>query len=147
MRHRNAFIMKFLLVAAILFFMLLIFENASWVDILIISLLITIVSYVIGDLFILPRTGVFTAAVADFVINFAAIYFLASLFIEQAYPLGIVSGFAAFFIACVEGFFHRYMIDHVFIGKKENQDSIFMNRNLQTEFAEEDVVKKSNKED
>jgi len=140
MKHLKALTIKFIMAIAILFLMLVIFENATFFDILLISLLVTGVSYLIGDLFLLPRTGVFVAALADFGLNFAAIWILSSLLIEQAYPLGVVSGFAAFFIACAEGFFHRYMLDHVLGGSDDYPTDFFSQEQLQTEFSSEEEL-------
>lgn len=141
MKHRKALVIKFLWIVSILFLMLFIFENTTLLDILLISVLITGVSYLIGDLFILPRTNVFIAALADFGLNFAAIWLLSYVLIEQAYPIGIVSGFAAFFIACGEGFFHRYMIDHVLSTPREASAPFFTTQRYQTEFAKEKTHK------
>jgi len=148
MNHLKALTIKFVLVTSILLLMLLIFDNASILSVLLISLLVTGVSYLIGDLLILPRTSIMTATGADFILNFAAIALLSFLFIEQPYPLAIVAGFASFFIACGEGFFHRYMVDHVLGLKQEDPDSFLIQRQYQTEFAEEEHIrKKDNEED
>lgn len=147
MNHVKALSFKFVLVTAILLPMLLIFDNATPFIVLLMSLLLTGASYLIGDLLILPRTSVFTATVADFVLNFAAIALLSFLFIEQPYPLGIVAGFASFFIACGEGFFHRYMIDHVLGLKRENPEPLLTQSRYLTEIAEENQVRKNRNEE
>jgi len=147
MNHVKALSFKFVLVTAILLPMLLIFDNATPFIVLLMSLLLTGASYLIGDLLILPRTSVFTATVADFVLNFAAIALLSFLFIEQPYPLGIVAGFASFFIACGEGFFHRYMIDHVLGLKRENPETFLTQSRYLTEIAEENQVRKNRNEE
>jgi len=138
MKHLKALAIKFFMVLAVLFLMLIIFENATFLDILLISLLVTGVTYIIGDLWLLPRIGIVPAALADFGLSFAGIWLLSLLFIEQAYPAGVISGFAAFFIAVAEGFFHRYMLEHVVEARNNEDDPTYISKErLQTEFAEE----------
>ncbi|MRH44680.1 DUF2512 family protein [Aquibacillus halophilus] len=138
MDHVKALGIKFIVIAIVLFSILAIFNNASLTNILIISILVTGVSYLIGDLFILRRYGNLIATVADFGLAFISVWLLSTLFFQVEYGIFSASLFIAFFISISEAIFHMYMQRIVFKQDKE----IYINRrvlsnNFQTEFSEE----------
>jgi hypothetical protein len=141
MKHIKALAIKFLITTIILFSLLAIFESATLGEILLISVLVTGIAYVLGDLFLLPRFNNVVATIADFILAFAMIWVLSTMLIYPTTPIGIVSGFAAFFIAISEGLFHVYMKEKV-LEKQYNHREPFsvLNTRLQTEFSEEDNV-------
>ncbi|WP_197482175.1 YndM family protein [Oceanobacillus sp. Castelsardo] len=149
MRHIKALAIKFMTILIILYSLLAIFESATLGEFLLISALVTGIAYIIGDLFILPRFNNVVATIADFGLAFVGIWVLSSMFIYPTTPIGIVSGFAAFFIAISEALFHVYMKEKV-LKKQYNHREPFsvLNTRLQTEFSEEediDYIKKVNK--
>ncbi|WP_156288587.1 YndM family protein [Oceanobacillus salinisoli] len=149
MRHVKALGIKFLITAVILYSLLTIFETATLMEILFISLLVTGTAYVIGDLIILPRYGNLIATIADFGLAFAAIWILSAIFIYGATPIATVSAFCAFFIAISEALFHIYMNEKVLKKEEDRRDTYtFSDRRLQTEFSEEedvDYIRKKNR--
>jgi len=138
MRHLKALLIKFIVISVVVLSMLPIFETASVTDILFISLLVTGIAYIIGDLFILRKFGNFSATLADFGLAFVSIWMLASFLIEAAYPIVIVSLFSAFFIAICEAFYHAYLIEKVFVHDEKESRMAIPNYRFQTEFSEEE---------
>jgi hypothetical protein len=142
MKHAIALGIKFVLIATVLFSVLTVFDTALLSEIAIISLLITVTSYLIGDLFILPRFGNLIATVADFVLITAGIWIISGFFIRvSTYNIFIVSTILAAFIALGEAFVHAY-IENRILKKHEAtyfDENVTFNR-MQTEFAEEQNV-------
>ncbi|MDF0728083.1 YndM family protein [Cytobacillus sp. S13-E01] len=148
MRHLKALGIKYIVISVVLLSILGIYYNASIAGILMISILVTGVAYVIGDLFILPRFGNLVATFADFGLAFASVWALSLLFIGQADRIVLASLFAATFIAMSEALFHAYMESKV-LKKGDNHltfnSTSFENR-FQTEIAEETDIQDIKKE-
>lgn len=141
MKHLKAIGIKFVIISVVLYSLLAIFETASLTEILTISISVTILSYVLGDLFILPRYNNVIATIADFGLVFAIVWILASMFIYSETPIGIVSGFSAFFIAVSETLFHVYMKEKVLDTVSEDHNVYKLRpARLQTEIAEDNDV-------
>lgn len=140
MEHVKALGIKFIVISIVLFSILSSFYTATLGNILVISLLVTGVAYVVGDLFILPRLGNLIATIADLGLAFIAVWMLSELFFVADYGIVTASLFSALLIACSEAIFHLYMNRKVL----QSEEEIFVkNRNtnvgnLQTEFAEEE---------
>ncbi|QDP41026.1 YndM family protein [Radiobacillus deserti] len=148
MKHVKALSIKFLVIAIVLYSVLGILNQASIGNILLISVLVTGVAYVLGDLLILKNFGNLTATIADFGLSFFAVWLLTAAFIQAEFSIS-VSLFAAFLIACSEAVFHVYMQNKVL---EVDQDAGFNTeyvQRLSTEFAEEnpdaDYIRVNNK--
>jgi len=140
MRHAIALLIKFAAIATVLFSLLGIFYNATPGEILSIAIITTLVAYVLGDLFLLPRFGNLVATIADFGLAFLAVWALGSIFIEQTFDILTASFFAALAITVVEAFFHIYMANRVLNDGTNNRNQEAGNNdntNFVTEFAEE----------
>lgn len=122
-----------------------IFNFATLGNLIVISLLTTVVSFLVGDLLILRRSGNLVASIADFALSFATLWVLSTMFISVGAPIVTTSLLAAFFIACVEPFVHEYMLhtipDYRHVLKKREPVEV------QTEFAEEPDVHDIHDED
>lgn len=151
MSHLKAISIKFLIIATIVFSTLGIFSGASLWNVLFISLLVTGIGYVVGDLFILPKLGNLIATIADFGLAFLSIWILSAMFFQAEFGLLPTTLFASILISCSESVFHIYMNnklpndhDEIYIRNRSN------NLNVQTEFGEEnpdqDYIKRRNKE-
>jgi len=140
MRHAIALLIKFAAIATVLFSLLGIFYNATPGEILSIAIITTLVAYVLGDLFLLPRFGNLVATIADFGLAFLAVWALGSIFIEQTFDILTASFFAALAITVVEAFFHIYMANRVLNDGTNNRNQEAGNNdntNFVTEIAEE----------
>lgn len=138
MDHVKALAIKFAITAIVLYSILGIFYTATMGEIFLITVLVTGVAYVIGDLFILPRFGNLTATIADFGLCFLAVWMLSSFFFGAGTSIFAASAFAALFIAIGEAIFHIYMQSSVLDTDSSNEDRTVIEGNFQTEFAEED---------
>jgi hypothetical protein len=144
----KALFMKFLMITAVLWVVLSLIYDVSFTDVVITSVVLTAVGYV-GDVFILPKIGNVWAAISDFVIAYAIIYFLGSYIYEQPLALGTAAFISALILMVGELLLHRYMHTNIFEPRKSNpnEKAGYYNRtNLQTEFAEEVEMDSINKE-
>lgn len=146
--YMKALFMKFLMITAVLWVILSLIYDVSFTDVLITSVVLTAVGYV-GDVFILPKIGNVWAAISDFVIAYAVIYFFGSYIYEQPLALGTAAFISALILMVGELLLHRYMHTNIFEPRKSNPNEKvgYYNRtNLQTEFAEEVEIESISKE-
>lgn len=108
MKHIYALMIKFVIVALMLWIVLSITTNLSFADIIYLSVAVTVIAYVIGDLLILSATNNVIATIADLVIALVTIYLYNYLLATQ-----MISFWDALIAAVVLGvdewFFHRYV--------------------------------------
>jgi hypothetical protein len=126
---------KLIIYTIVVFSIFGIFYHASIMNLILISVITTAVSYFIGDRYILPRTNNLMASLADFVLGFVTLAVLASFFVFTDMPVVLASLFASFILAVTEPLLHAYIQD------REEKDSSHVRSvprgKLQTEFAEE----------
>lgn len=125
---------KFIINMIIVFSIFGIFYDASLVNLFIISVLTTVVAYVVGDLFILRRFGNVVASISDFFLAFVTLAILGVIFIQTEMPIVLASLFAAFFLTITEPFLHAYMQEK---GPDEKKTRPLTRGRYQTEIAEE----------
>lgn len=133
MKYIKAFLIKFVMSTAILWFILGLFSGTPFDAILTTSLILTAISF-IGDIFILPNIGSFTAIIADFALAFVTIWAIGEFVFYETFG-GIAAFFSAFLIAIGEIFYHRYIKKQV-INERNNRPHYTRNK-LQTETSEE----------
>ncbi|PFJ17613.1 hypothetical protein COD67_17610 [Bacillus cereus] len=80
MKHIVALLIKYIAITAVLLIILGIFQGISIPRVLLISLFLTGATYLIGDLFILPKYRNPIATIADFGLSFFGVWLLACLF-------------------------------------------------------------------
>jgi hypothetical protein len=141
MRHAIALGIKYILITVVLLSVLTIFNTALPSEIVLISLIITLATYVIGDLFILPRFGNLVTTIADFVMLVPAIWLVSEFFIRATTGNILMAAiFSSVFIAIGEALFHAYMENRVLTRHQDEvkyfNENVAANR-LRTEFAEE----------
>lgn len=127
------------MITAVLWVVLGLMYGVNFANILSLSATLTVVGF-IGDVFVMPWAGNVLAAIGDFVIAFAAIWYLGSIIIEQTLPIGTVAFISALLIMMGEFYLHRYMKSNIFEPRKKNPEEkvgYYQRTNLQTEFAKE----------
>lgn len=137
--YMKSLLMKFVMITLVLWVVLGIFYDVSIPDILVTSVVLTVLGYV-GDVFILPKIGNVWASISDFVLAYAVIYLLGSTIYEQPIALGSAAFISALLLMMGELYLHRYMNTTIFEPRKSKPGEKigYYNRtNLQTEFAEE----------
>ncbi|MFT4414036.1 YndM family protein [Fredinandcohnia humi] len=148
MKHLKALGIKFIVVSIVILSLLGIFGDTSVGELLLISLLVTAVAYILGDLFILPRMGNLIATVADIGLAFFTIWALSYMFLERTPSLVTAALVSSLAIGASEAIFHAYMQNKVLNNKdyKQNRQQQFR-PSYQTEFAEENELPSRKKRD
>lgn len=121
MNHAKALIIKFVMITAVLLIVLTWIFDISFVDTLLISLALTAVSYMMGDLLIFLNAGNpadqvtrnSVATISDFVLAFLVIWFVGQLLSGTMAELVTPALLAALIITLGEWFFHKYMDQNV----------------------------------
>lgn len=139
---------KFIFTSIILLSVFGSYYNSTILEILMISALVTGVSYLVGDLFILPRLGNIVASLADMGLAFLSIWGLSILFIDPPDRLALASFAAAVFIMLAEALFHAAYMENKVLDRGHNDMTFnmtsFQNK-FQTELAEEHDLQDINK--
>lgn len=116
MGHIAALIIKFLMIGVVMGIVQGAWFGWTFSAILITTVLMTFISYIVGDLWILPKSNNITASSADFGISLIGIWVIGSLLFNQPfYGIGhLTSAFvAAIVIAVGEWFFHLYVMSKI----------------------------------
>ncbi|MBT2641297.1 YndM family protein [Bacillus sp. ISL-41] len=134
MKHLRALAVKSLASLVLLYVILGLMYDMSFTNVFLISLVLGLASYVIGDLFLLPKTNNTIATLADFGLAFMIIWILGES-LTYGESLLIASLISAAGIALFEYFFHKYVAGNVLEdGGRDYQNT---NYRYQTEAAEE----------
>lgn len=137
-RHAKAIGIKFIIVSIVIFSLFGIFYNVSLAKLFMMSVIVTGVAYVLGDLFMYPRFGNFLATLSDFALAFGSVWVLSYALIGMSMPLTLASLAAAYFIATTEPLFHTYMKEKVLqIEEDPEYRPARVPSELQTEFAKD----------
>jgi hypothetical protein len=110
MSHMIVLLLKFVTCLVAFTVALDLFFDATMIDIVSFSLLVTIVSYVIGDRIILPRLGNSNALVIDFFLTYTMVWIFGSVLLESYVQIGWGSFLAAFLITGAEIIVHRILL-------------------------------------
>ena len=117
MKNLTNLIIKSILVLAILFILIPIFGRSTWTQIIITGLTVVVLSYLTGDMWILPKYGNLVAALADLGVGALVVWAM-----SRALPQFILSTAGIWTIAVVlaagEWFFHLYLLASQAPGKK-----------------------------
>jgi hypothetical protein len=135
MKHLKAILIKFTACFALLAIILGGIYGITLGDVFVISLVLGIIAYAMGDLFLLPRSNNTTATLADFGLAFLLIWAMTANMTPVDDVL-VPSLIAAAGVAAFEYFYHKYLYKNVFV---ENETTERMQGNLQyqTEASEE----------
>ena len=138
----RALIIKFIMITAVLWIVLGLY-GFTFGDILVSSVLITGVSYIIGDRIILPRFGNVVATIADFGLVFVMLWSFGSYLFEPQEGLGTASFISALIIGIGEALFHRYLERDSPDDELTMPEDFESYRNaMQTEFGTEEDIKR-----
>lgn len=121
MNHIKALVMKFIMIAVILTLVLTWIFGANFSDTLVISLVLTIVAYALGDLAIFRQGNRYehgkrntTATISDFVLSFLVIWLMGEWIVEDTVNMAAAALVSAIVLALGEWFFHKYLDKRVF---------------------------------
>lgn len=109
MKNFTNLVLKIAFNLLLLVLLIPIFGRSTWTQTIITGLVLVLVSYVLADLWVLPKFGNFAAAIADF-----GIYVLGLWALAEALPQYVLSSSGYWIIAlaltAVEWFFHQYLL-------------------------------------
>ncbi|PLT32760.1 DUF2512 family protein [Bacillus sp. V5-8f] len=119
--HGTAILVKFISLLVVLGVILWLNFDYRFTDVVLIVLVLTIVGYVLGDLFILRRSNNTAATIADFGLTFAVVWIMSRML---GYDDGIVaaSALSAVAVAVVEYLYHK-IVPGVSPEKGEKQET------------------------
>ncbi|WP_243297945.1 YndM family protein [Bacillus litorisediminis] len=142
MKHVWAILAKFIIMGVVILSFLSIFDPPLS-TVLLITVVTTIISYVVGDLGIL-RMGNTAATIGDFILSFATIGFLSYFMVEQTWTVLVASFFATLAITAVEILFHIYMKNRIYPDREQRLrlrgPAPLQNVKYAAEFAEENEM-------
>ncbi|TCN27118.1 YndM family protein [Mesobacillus foraminis] len=139
MRHLTAMAIKFVSSLVLLYVILGLFFGMSFTNVFLITLALGIISYILGDMMILPRTSNTVATLADFGLAFLLIWIMSQNLTDgdnTFWP----SLIAALGVTLFEYFFHKYINKNVVNAASDGQQ--LGNLQYQTEASEELAVVK-----
>lgn len=121
MNHLKALVIKFVMIAAVLGIILAGIFDFAFSDTLVISLVLTLLAYVVGDLGIFQNAGAradqdkrnIVATLSDVLLAAIVIYFMGLSFAENSESI-VAAIVSAVVIGLGEWFFHKYIDRHVF---------------------------------
>jgi hypothetical protein len=108
MRHITALLIKFVMTAFVLEIVLLLLTDLTFGSILWISLVLTVVAYIIGDNIILPAINNMVATIADIGLAVIVIYLFNYVWDTTDIPF-LSALVAAAVIGVGEWFFHKFI--------------------------------------
>ncbi|MEN2767382.1 YndM family protein [Ornithinibacillus xuwenensis] len=136
MKYVTSFLLKFIMIAIVLWIVLGMVYEVSLNDILLTSFIMSAVAYMI-DIYILPSVSNFWATIADFGLAFAGIWITVQYLSEANISLADASLISALIIAVGEYFYHCYMKKQILddtVSTSPKDLKISQNR-MQTEFS------------
>lgn len=128
MNHVKALIMKFVMIAAVLLIVLTLLFDVPFMDTIWISLALTVVAYVMGDLMIFRKAGDRSdqnkrnaiATVSDIVVAFLVIWLMGEALVGNDVNIVTPAIISAIVIGGGEWFFHKYLDSSVFPEKHDH---------------------------
>lgn len=122
MNHLKALVIKFVMIAAVLGIILAGIFDFAFTDTLVISLVLTLLAYVVGDLGIFQNAGAraeqdkrnIVATLSDVLLAAIVIYFMGQSFSENSESIVAAAIVSAVVIGLGEWFFHKYIDRQVF---------------------------------
>jgi uncharacterized BrkB/YihY/UPF0761 family membrane protein len=141
MKHIKSLAIKFFSSLVLLSVILGLFFDMSFGNIFLITLVLGVVAYVIGDLFILRRTNNIIATLADLGLAFLVIRFMSDILANgDDGDMFTMSLIAAIGVALFEYAFHKYVANRV-LNENQSRKNQQTKLRYQTEASEELVPK------
>jgi uncharacterized BrkB/YihY/UPF0761 family membrane protein len=135
MKHVKALAIKFVSSLVLLSLILGLLFDMAFSNIFLITLVLGVAAYLIGDLMILPRTNNTVATIADFGLAFLIIWFMSEnlTYGDNHFSMSLI---AALGVAIFEYMFHKYVANNV-IKNQGGQKQQTGKLQYQTEASEE----------
>jgi hypothetical protein len=141
-KHLTVLLIKFIASLVVFYISLDLFFDATIVDIVSFSLLLTVISYFLGDLILLPRIGKLNSVVTDFFLAYLLVWIFGAILFESYLQVAWGSIISAILIAGSEVFVHSYIIKN--IPDEIPEKGPAFNQRFAYEFAEDQDPKPEN---
>ncbi|MGD6801767.1 YndM family protein [Rossellomorea aquimaris] len=135
MKHLKVLIVKFAASLIVFWISLDLFFEATLVDIFSFSLLITVISYFVGDQLLLPRIGKMNAVITDFFLTYLVVWIFGGILFDSYLQVAWGSIISALLIAASEVFVHSFIIKNISSEIRNNRPSF--KQAFAYEFAED----------
>ncbi|WP_186580479.1 YndM family protein [Aquibacillus kalidii] len=134
MKHGKALLIKFVATLALLYIILDLMYAMTFGEVFALTAVLGIVAYLVGDMFVLPRTNNTIATLADFGLAWLIIYLFAdgTTIADNPFTISLIGAIG---VAAFEMFFHRYLANNTL--PDEKQSPATRNLQYQTETSEE----------
>ncbi|WP_436376433.1 YndM family protein [Cytobacillus sp. BC1816] len=136
MQHSKALALKFPASFVLLYIILGVFFGMSFVNVFIITAILGITAYILGDMLILPGSSNVIATAADFGLAFLLIWFLSSI-LTNGYNLIAMSIAAALGVALFKYLFHLFLLRNMTEASNEKGTINQGNLRFNTEVSED----------
>lgn len=139
MKHATILLIKFITCIIAFAVGLDLFFDATFLDIFSFSLLITVISYPIGDRIILPHFGNTAASIVDFVLTYMSVWIFGNILLDSYVQIAWGSIISAAIITAAEVFIHQYILNRLSPSRDNNESKIGSRQKLAygTEFSED----------
>lgn len=126
--HVYAILAKFVIITLVLYLVLGVVYGISFSTVLLMSFILTVVSYIVGDLLILPMaaksttntmTGNLIATIMDFGIALLFVWLFGLYYVSPYVPWLTAALISAVVIALGEMLFHSYLKDKILEDKQD----------------------------
>ncbi|WP_231505631.1 DUF2512 family protein [Bacillus sp. EB01] len=105
--HAKALAIKAAMILAVMWIVLSMLNDVSFLDSTLIAIVLTLIAYFTGDMVVLPRMGNVAATIGDFVISFLVVWAgLALLGYNEAAGEAFL---ASLIVAAGEWFYHKWL--------------------------------------
>jgi len=129
MEHLKAVLIKFVMLTAVLWIVLTVAFDVSFLNTLLVSAVLTAAAYVLGDLLIFRKSGKdqehqkrnLIATFSDMVMAFAVIWLMGEALFTNDTNILSASLISAILIAGGEWYFHKYIDKNVFYVKESGE--------------------------
>lgn len=126
MNHGKAIVIKAMLVLPVVWIILTLFNDVHFLDSTIIGLGLLIISYIAGDLVMLPKTGNIVSTIADLVLAFIIVWAGLELF---GYTDTVLNSLVtAVIVAVGEYLFHIWLFKNVYNNPNHSTHSGTINK-------------------
>lgn len=122
------------------------FFSATIVDVLTFSLAVSILTFMIGDLVILPSLGRRAANIIDFTVSYMSIWVFGSVLLNNYIQIGWSSAVTATVFTAAEVLTHRFLFNNAEAPDLAPSGEASLNYAYATEMAEENNVDEVKKE-
>lgn len=136
MNHIKALLIKFIMCLVVVWIVLGVYYNIGFGHVLTLSIILTVASYIIGDLYLLERIENWGATISDLLLTVGFVWLYSINFIDENFSVLSAAGLTALILAIGEWFYHQYVDKHI-LHYRRYSDIELDDGSLMTEISDE----------